>query len=372
MDFKINFENAISNKGNLYRLKSVMKRAENGEKLVIGFIGGSITQGSLSSTPEKCYAFKVFKWWEEKFPQSSFVYCNAGIGGTTSQFGVARVQKDLLDRSPDFVIVEFSVNDDSTEHFLETYEGIVRKIYQYETKPAVLLVHNVYYNNGSNAQIQHSKIGRHYELPSVSMQSSIYPEVVAGKISNRDITSDDLHPNDKGHQLVSDVIKYYLDKVYKELKNEPVIDDKEINVFEPLTNNRYENSVRYDNKNNEALLNGFIQDEEPQNGITDCFKNGWYSDKVGDSIEMEIEGTGVSIQYRKTINKPAPVAKVYIDGKETGVLLDGNFDEDWGDKLELDTITENLENTVHKVKVELVEANEVKTPFYLVSMIAIR
>ena len=38
------------------RLKNLMKRAANGESLVIGFLGGSITQGSLSSTPKTCYA----------------------------------------------------------------------------------------------------------------------------------------------------------------------------------------------------------------------------------------------------------------------------------------------------------------------------
>ena len=43
-------------------------------------------------------------------------YCNAGIGGTTSEFGAARVGTDLLEERPDFVIVEFSVNDESTEH----------------------------------------------------------------------------------------------------------------------------------------------------------------------------------------------------------------------------------------------------------------
>lgn len=71
-----------------------------------------------------------------------------------------------------------------------------------------MLVHNVYYNNGGNAQIMHGQIARHYQLPAVSMQSSIYPEVVAGRIPNREITEDDLHPNDKGHELVASVITY--------------------------------------------------------------------------------------------------------------------------------------------------------------------
>ena len=47
-----------------------MKKAEAGEPVKVGFLGGSITQGSLSSTPETCYAYLVYKWWKEKFPQA--------------------------------------------------------------------------------------------------------------------------------------------------------------------------------------------------------------------------------------------------------------------------------------------------------------
>ena len=100
-----------------------MKRAKEGAKLTIGFIGGSITMGSVSSTPQLCYAYHVFSWWKKMFPNSEMVYVNAGIGATDSQFGCARVQSDLLDQKPDFVIVEFSVNDSSTPHYMETYEG---------------------------------------------------------------------------------------------------------------------------------------------------------------------------------------------------------------------------------------------------------
>jgi len=153
MEYQIKYENGIANRGCLYRLKKVMDRAKAGEALNIAFLGGSITQGSLSSKPELCYAYHVYEWWKKTFPQADFTYINAGIGGTTSQFGVARAEADLLSKEPDFVIIEFSVNDDSTEHFMETYEGLVRKVYTSKTKPAVLLVHNVFYNNGANAQL---------------------------------------------------------------------------------------------------------------------------------------------------------------------------------------------------------------------------
>ena len=67
-----------------------MRKAKSGEPITVGFLGGSITQGCLSSTPETCYAYLVYEWWKKQFPDTSVTYVNAGIGGTTSQFGVAR------------------------------------------------------------------------------------------------------------------------------------------------------------------------------------------------------------------------------------------------------------------------------------------
>lgn len=98
-------------KVNLARLKNCMQRAEKGEHLTIGFLGGSITQGSLATEHQKCYAYRVFKWWEEKFSDAEFSYVNGGIGGTGSCFGIARAVPDLLMYQPDVVIVDFSVND---------------------------------------------------------------------------------------------------------------------------------------------------------------------------------------------------------------------------------------------------------------------
>jgi hypothetical protein len=370
MDISLNYENAISNRGNWSRIKEVMRRAEAGEPLTIGFLGGSITQGSLATQPTLCYAYHVYEWWCRTYPKTSFTYVNAGIGATDSQFGCARAEGDLLAYEPDFVIIEFSVNDASTPHYLETYEGLVRKVYGCKKQPAVLLVHNVCYDNGANAQLMHAKVARHYDLPSVSMQSCIYPELVAGHIDNRDITPDDLHPNDKGHALVASVITYYLDKIAKE-SHTP--DAPAFAVLPgPLTENAYQDSVRYRSSNSAPLLSGFSKDETTQEGITDIFKNGWTASEKGAKIEFDVEGSCIGVQYRKTMQLPAPVARLTIDGDDGhAVLLDANFDETWGDKLVLDTVLEHGKKGMHHVVVELTETHEGdRLPFYLVSVIS--
>lgn len=371
----LDYSKGIVNAGNQERIMEVMARAERGEKLCIGFIGGSITQGSLSSTPQSCYAYLVYQWWCAAFPQAEFIYVNAGIGGTTSQFGAARAEDDLLNRKPDFVIVEFSVNDEDDTHFMETYEGLVRRIYGAEQRPAVLLVHNVRYDDGKSAERVHECIARHYDLPAVSMRSTIYGEVAAGRIRKREITPDDLHPNDEGHRLVASVVTYLLEQIREKLKkgNVKIIKkDAGTEMPAPLTDNAYENSVRYRNDNCMPLLHGFDADKCAQNGITDCFKRGWTAAKCGDSITFCVEGSCIAVQYRKSVKQPAPVAEVIVDGdRETALQLDANFDEDWGDKLELATVLEHGEVRTHEVQIRITEAHaDDAVPFYLVSVIA--
>lgn len=138
---------------NLKRLKDCMKRAEAGEELTIGFLGGSITQGSLATTMENTYAYRVFTWWKQTFPKANVHYVNGGIGGTTSHYGVSRAVTDVLMYQPDFIVVDFSVNDEADIFFQETYEGVVRKLLSWDSKPAVVLLNNVFYDTGLNAQI---------------------------------------------------------------------------------------------------------------------------------------------------------------------------------------------------------------------------
>ena len=52
-------------KYDLTRIKNLMRRAQAGEELTIGFLGGSITQGSLATEHKNTYAYRVFTWWKE-------------------------------------------------------------------------------------------------------------------------------------------------------------------------------------------------------------------------------------------------------------------------------------------------------------------
>lgn len=370
----VNFNDGIAFHGNTERIAKVLKKAENGQPITLGYLGGSITQGSLSSTPDTCYAAMTTRWWREQYPNTSFTYVNGGIGGTTSQFGAARVDSDILAYEPDFVVIEFSVNDDNNLFFRETYEGLVRKVYTSKTAPAVLLVHNIFYEDGRNTQDQHETVGRYYNIPCVSMKTSVYQSIAHGKIAVRDVTPDDLHPNDAGHALLANLITNFLEKVQKEdvaSVTDVVRQPEELPT--PITANAYQNSVRYQVYNSTPELSGFVADTAEQNHITEIFKRGFIGQKKGDSIRFDIEGTGIAVQYRKSVKHPACVAKVVLDGEEaSAMVLDGNFEETWGDCLYITTVAKHIEDKKHSVEITITEGDESMVPFYLVSVIGSR
>lgn len=365
--------------GNITRLKNLMKRAANGESLVIVFLGGSITQGSLSSTPETCYAYLVYEWWKKSFPNAAFSFVNGGIGGTTSHYGGARAWKDVLCYRPDIVTVDFSVNDDANEFFEETYEGTLRRLLMAPSAPAVVVLNNVFYDTGKNAQDYHNRIADHYGIPHVSIKDTVYPDVESGKIVRADITPDNLHPNDKGHRLVADEICKLLDSIKAEVEEAIAgenIEDKSMKTEEsillpePLTENAYEHSRLIQIQDNEAILDGFLVDPIEKKGMLDIFKNGWTAAHTNDKISFEIECSCLAVQYRKSVQQPVPKAKAVIDDDEAhAVILDGNFTEDWGDCLYLEPLLHHAEKKVHRIEITVTDAKDIVRPFYLVSLI---
>ena len=362
------------------RLKNLMKRAANGESLVIGFLGGSSTQGSLSSTPKNCYGYLVYEWWKKSFPNAAFSFVNGGIGGTTSHYGGARAWKDVLCYRPDIVTVDFSVNDDANEFFEETYEGTLRRLLAAPSAPAVVVLNNVFYDTGKNAQDYHNRIADHYAIPHVSIKDTVYPDVESGKIVRADITPDNLHPNDKGHRLVADEICKLLDSIKAEVEEETIAGENiegkstktEASVLlpAPLTENAYEHSRLIQIQDNEAILDGFLVDPIEKKGMLDIFKNGWTAAHTNDKISFEIECSCLAVQYRKSVQQPVPKAKAVIDGDEAhAVILDGNFTEDWGDCLYLEPLLHHAEKKVHRIEITITDAKDIVRPFYLVSLI---
>lgn len=361
-------DRGIVSLGNLERFARVFAKAERGEPITVGFLGGSITQDSAATRHENCYAYRTYLWWKRKFPDSEVRYVNAGIGATTSQFGVARAEADLLSREPDAVFCEFSVNDANTPFFQECFEGLLRKLLSYRTEPALLVFNNVVYDTGENAQEVHNAVALHYELPVVSMKDSIYEEIQLGNLVREEITADNLHPNDLGHGLVAQVLENCLELIYEKYREQEASVLTPWKLCAPLTANRYENSRRIQGREGLVNCEGFTEDLREQQGVRDVFKKGFTADG-GAFLTYRVNARKISVQYRKTICRPAPRAEVLIDGVPAAELV-SDFEETWGDCLYLQDVWEADEAAEHLVTIRITEVPEQPgAPFYFVSLI---
>ena len=383
--YDIDYSKAPAVNGNHDRLLSVMERADKGDKITVAFLGGSITEGSVASDDKNCYAYLTYRWWCSTFPDARIQYVNAGIGGTPSLLGVGRCNEDILDYEPDVVYIEFSVNDVDLPNVSEIYEGLLRKVLYSKSNPAVVVINNGFYNDGRTVQDVHNKLASYYGIPAISIVDTLVACTLDGRIPIRDITPDDLHPNDRGHILLAGVIRYVQDKIYNEyldkridltLQNSVLSENADpgctAHMLPALTGNSYETLQRYNSINSNPVLNGFRVDERPIEAVKIWERGGYLAEHTGDSIEYNINASTICVSFKRSLIKPAPIAKVFLDGAEVAIL-DANFDEDWGNKLEIVPILEGSKSDSgdrpsHSIKVEIVDAPEGCVPFYLVAV----
>ena len=155
-------DTALVSAGNPAKIAAVMRKAQSGQRITIGVIGGSVTHGASASIKENSYAGLLRKWWEDTFPMSTISYINAGYSGTSSLLGVHRVDEMLLSHNPDFVLVEFAVNDIIQDFQAESYASLLHKILTAECAPAVMALF-VMNEGGINAQADQQPICAHYD-----------------------------------------------------------------------------------------------------------------------------------------------------------------------------------------------------------------
>ncbi|HEX3023276.1 MAG TPA: SGNH/GDSL hydrolase family protein, partial [Lachnospiraceae bacterium] len=170
-------EKSLLHMGNVKRIQDAVQRAERGEEITIAYIGGSITEGAgAKPSNKKCYAYKSFSAFRELCGESRKVnYIKAGVGGTPSEFGMVRYERDVLKENtvnPDIVVVEFAVNDADDETEGNCFESLVYRILSAPNHPAVVLLFSVFVNDW-NLQDRLAPIGFQYDLPMVSVKDAV-------------------------------------------------------------------------------------------------------------------------------------------------------------------------------------------------------
>ncbi len=200
-------------------LGNVIAKLEKGGDVRIAYLGGSITAAGG-------WRVKTRQWFAEQFPDAQVSEIHAAIGGTGSDLGVFRLQRDALDHKPDLLFVEFAVNDGgaSPDRIWQAMEGIIRQTWAADPRTDICFVYT--YRVGYEKDLGEGQCPRaasamemladHYGIPSINVALRIVELNQDGKLIFKSyeptdegvvrFSKDGVHPLDAGHQIYTDVI----------------------------------------------------------------------------------------------------------------------------------------------------------------------
>lgn len=346
-------ERSILLEGDTSRIAAKLENTiKNPKELTkICFLGDSITQGSAASSMQTQYTALFQKWWEENVSvYTQFV--NAGIGATTSYLGVHRAQAHMLNEKPDIIFIEF-INDTDDEFYKASMDSLVRKCLSQDNKPAVIMI-EMTMDNGTSPQNVHSEIAKAYGVPMISYHDAIMPEIEAGTIKWEDISPDDIHPNDIGHEMLAQMLENYIKLIQCKLDS---IDKEPLDLTaDSPTGDKYADA-RFADRNSDEVT---VIDEGSFTDVASFmkFNSGWGT-STGGSATFEMEFKNLGIAYLKTTDGLSGNVTITVDGERV-MPITGDFSGGWGDYIQTDEIYVSDMTAKHKVVISVDEGDAKK------------
>jgi len=168
--------------------KEITNRNSGGRNIIC--FGDSVTFG-YGVNPGEDYPTALTKLLEKPA-------INAGVDGDTSALGLERLKKDVLDKDPYLVLVEFSGNDFIKKVPIDlTISNIKEMIRQIQAAGAMTVI----------VDISAGFFMREYRLKLAELTrqtgSIFIPAVLNGILTNPSMKSDFMHPNVHGYKIVA-------------------------------------------------------------------------------------------------------------------------------------------------------------------------
>ena len=338
--YKRIIEKSLMYKGNNARIKKALAKARAGEKTTVAFLGGSITQGA-GAVPinTECYAYKTFEGFCEitgRGTEDNVQYIKAGVGGTPSEYGMLRYDRDIVsecdNEGPDVVVVEFAVNDEGDETKGQCFDSLIRKIYDGPGHPAVIIEFAVFANDW-NLQDRLKPVGLAYSIPMVSALDSVVEQFKLKNGEGRVLAKsqyfyDMYHPTNAGHKIMADGILNLIKAVDND---EADVEIADLSGIKPPFDGEFEHVQLLDRDVNNC---GAIIDEGDFNDIDKelqfCERNrdlhgtrqmpyNWMhkgTEKKGKkAFEMDVECTALLLIFKDSADNKDGKARVYVDGE---------------------------------------------------------
>lgn len=326
------------------------------KKLTVGFIGGSVTDGS-GGTNGYCFARGVTEWLKESYPSAEITETNNGWGNKSSIWGYFRADgdtdwgrsslgKSLLSAKPDLVFIEFAINDyllrltdEETVHYVE---GIICKLRKAlpETDIVLVLITNESYIGKElpTSPIQR-KLAAYYGIPVIDVGAAMNEHLKKTGKPFGDFFTDTVHPNNAGYKVYADAIAEYLKEAFSKAKATGVkACEMPKNYY--LSGATTESVIITAEQLAEiADISDWTLMKSPSNQVA-CFGKSLYGLNNA-KLTFDIEGTGLCMMVDARFGSSL---KCVIDGKETVIFKPlSNTHVEW-------IIANNLTRGKHKIE----------------------
>jgi len=123
---------------------------------------------------------------------------NAGVPGDTTAGALARLQRDVLSRSPDVVLITLGGND--LKNGVErdaAFANLHRVVVAIQKHGARVIL------GGLDFPFRDRGFGSGYRELAAQTGATLIPNILEGIIGNRKLMSDPIHPNDKGYLIMA-------------------------------------------------------------------------------------------------------------------------------------------------------------------------
>lgn len=302
------------------------RKARARERLTIVFHGASLTWGANATDPMlTSYRAVMAERFEKLYPTARFKFFDSAIGGTGSQLGLFRLDRDVLARKPDLVFVDFTANDGITStnpNSLASYEAIVRRILTEAKVPVVQVLFPFEWDvakgntSGMHRLEAHHAIGKAYNTAVGDAVTLAQQRVKDGTPIKSLWPHDGVHPGNAGYVLFADAAWNAYEHAVKS-KQICVIPDKmlsdatymksarvRISSLAPLPAGWKTGSPHLTSAFFDMLMSRWLDDLAIATGKSDTKVERLRVNFTGSMVMLFGESTTKSAKYR-----------VYIDGK---------------------------------------------------------
>ena len=315
-------DEAICNVGEIGRFATFFEKLKAGEDVTVAYIGGSITEGT-GARGDYSFTQQCTNYLTKHYPDAKVEQVNAGIGGTRSDFGNIRVEREVLSKNPDLVFIEYAVNDawPGDDYIREALDSLIRTVLGSESSPAVVLIisfkGDMEYD--PNNAVHFKEIGKHYGIPVIDVHNPVLRAINDGKFTFDEYVPDGIHPSAYGYSIMANLIANIYPTVEKLLAEADADELKVRNVsdIEPLFGAAYENLIFLDHTN-------FTPDS--LGGWTDSYQDafhsldGWQHKPALGNEAFEFTLTAKNVFLSVMPSSTSAYFDVSIDGGESFVV----------------------------------------------------